>query len=229
MRKNILHLLKVNTEMYDGPKGFSCSLLGCNKRELTEVLCEHCHLNMCLSHRLQQDHNCKHLVERSVPNAKTAQHVAGILANKAPRQARKPLKSLKSRQTAARVALMKLKSKAEGDKSIPEPDRVFFSMALPRVFRLAPKPIFVSKAWVIGRVIDYLAHCTGINNPNNTAAENKLRLFSGDNGAILPVDRKIEEIMTDEFAVFNGSPLILELVDQNVNELPNLQEYQTTS
>lgn len=68
-----------------------------------------------------------------------------ISANKEPKAEKKPLKSAKSRQTAARVALMKLKGRAEGNKGVPDTERVFFSVALPLASKLTPKALFFSK------------------------------------------------------------------------------------
>ncbi|CAL1539759.1 unnamed protein product [Lymnaea stagnalis] len=36
-----------------------CSKKGCKKKELVPVKCETCHLNYCLRHRHEQDHNCQ--------------------------------------------------------------------------------------------------------------------------------------------------------------------------
>ena len=33
---------------YSGPKSYECSFAGCENRELTEIVCEHCHLKFCL-------------------------------------------------------------------------------------------------------------------------------------------------------------------------------------
>jgi hypothetical protein len=57
----------------------------------------------------------------------------------------------------------------------------------------------------------------------------KLRLFAGDSGMLLPLDKKMEEVMTAEFAVYSGSPLILELVEQTVTELSNALDYPAAS
>uniref|UniRef100_A0A5K3EF61 AN1-type domain-containing protein n=1 Tax=Mesocestoides corti TaxID=53468 RepID=A0A5K3EF61_MESCO len=36
-----------------------CSLPKCKKKELVPFRCERCHLNYCISHRNEMDHNCK--------------------------------------------------------------------------------------------------------------------------------------------------------------------------
>ena len=40
---------------------------------------------------------------------------------------------------------MKLKGRADGDKGVPETERVFFSVALPLASKLTPKALFFSK------------------------------------------------------------------------------------
>ena len=53
----------------------------------------------------------------------------------------------------------------------------------------------------------------------------KLRLFAGDSGALVPVDRSLEDVMTDEFSVYSGSSLILETVPRHLTSLPDLHIY----
>ncbi|XP_070190926.1 AN1-type zinc finger protein 1-like isoform X2 [Littorina saxatilis] len=222
------HLLQTANAEYTGTKAFDCALDGCSNRELTPVPCEHCHLNFCLGHRHQHDHKCSELKTAPVPNAKTAEHVAQILGNKQTVAPKKPLRSVKSRQTAARVTLMKLKGQAGGDKGIPDTERVYFSIALPLASKLTPKALFFSKKWSVGRVVDYIADAAGLHNPNNTGAAKKLRLFVGDSGQLLPVDRSLEDVMTsDDFGVYNGSSVILDTVSDDVNVLPDLDKYHS--
>ena len=40
---------------------------------------------------------------------------------------------------------MKLKGRAEGDKGVPDTERVFFSVALPLASKFTPKALFFSK------------------------------------------------------------------------------------
>ena len=45
----------------------------------------------------------------------------------------------------------------------------------------------------------------------------------------MPVDRSLEDIMTDEFGVYSGSSLILETVPHNLTFLPDLHKYTTAA
>ena len=51
----------------------------------------------------------------------------------------------KSKQTAAKVALMKMKQKAIGDKGIPEVDKLYFNVTLPDSSAQVSMPLFFSK------------------------------------------------------------------------------------
>ena len=50
---------------------------------------------------------------------------------------------------AAKVQLMKLKMKAQGNKSIPTDDKVFFGI---KSQKKDMKPVFVSKKWSLGKL-----------------------------------------------------------------------------
>ncbi|KAK7474842.1 hypothetical protein BaRGS_00033914 [Batillaria attramentaria] len=180
-----------------------------------------------LRHRHQQDHSCTELKNTPVRNAQTAHHVAEILASRQQTSTKKTLKSAKSRKMAAQLALMKLKGKAEGDKGIPEQERVFFSVALPRALKQTSRALFFSKVWSIGRTIDFIADRTGVPNPNNTGAAQKLRLFSGDTGELMPVEKSLSELLEAERDLYNGSFVIMESVSQEVTCLPDVEIYKS--
>lgn len=58
---------------------------------------------------------------------------------------RKPKKASK---TAAKVALMKMKMKATGEKGTPETEKVYILIYLPKTLSLAAKPMYFSKVSV---------------------------------------------------------------------------------
>lgn len=51
----------------------------------------------------------------------------------------------KSKMTAAKVALMKIKMKAVGDKGIPEIERIYLQVRLPPGGKDTEKPMYFSK------------------------------------------------------------------------------------
>ncbi|XP_061197863.1 AN1-type zinc finger protein 1-like isoform X2 [Saccostrea echinata] len=210
---------------YTGTKAYSCSFTECDSRELMPVVCEKCAKNFCLRHRHQNDHQCEKLEEKKTQN-KTAEHVQQILANKKVHEIPKKPRGKKSSKTAAKVALMKMKLHAAGDTKIPEFDRVYFSVVLPggSVSKGPNKPLFFSKTWSVGRVIDVAADRTSITNTNNTGSPQKLRLFSFDDGSLLPIDQNIDTLLTNE-TIFNGGTVILERVTDDVTSV-NVELYK---
>lgn len=58
---------------------------------------------------------------------------------------RKVARGRKSKATAAKVALMKIKMKAVGDKGVPDSERIHLLVALPIGHREMTKPCFFSK------------------------------------------------------------------------------------
>lgn len=210
---------------YTGIRGFTCDLEGCQNRELTPVVCEKCNKNFCLSHRHAQDHRCKVLQAQKVETSnisKTAQHVNQILASK-PAKPRKSRGS-KSSKTAAKVALMKMKLAAVGE-STPEEEKVFLQILLPSNCGTASEPMFFSKTWSIGRVIDSIADRLKLKNENNLLNSKKLRLFSAEDGDIFTTDSNLESLVNEE-SLFSGSSVILEYVDNNCLHLEDLKSYK---
>ncbi|XP_022344600.2 AN1-type zinc finger protein 1-like [Crassostrea virginica] len=210
---------------YTGTKGYSCSFTECSARELMPVVCDKCLKNFCLRHRHQNDHKCEKLEEKITPT-KTAEHVQQILASKKLDVNPKKPRGKKSSKTAAKVALMKMKLHAVGDTKIPDFDRVYLQVVLPggAVSKGTTKPLFFSKTWSVGRVIDAVADRAGISNTNNTGSSQKLRLFSMDSGCLLPIDQTVDALLQNE-TFFNGGTVILERVTDEVNVI-NTELYQ---
>jgi len=225
-----------------GNVSFSCSFVkaGCKQRELTAVVCPKCGLTFCLSHRHPPDHDCA--VYQEEERLKREKQKS-TLTPSAARLNQRPLRGAKARQTAAKVALMKMKLHAVGDKAIPQTERVYFWLALPRkdfqsveggigggggggaaaeqpssvVDPSKPKdsPMFFCSKWSLGRAIDFAASHMRLRNANNVAVAPKLRLFRHEDGAPLRDLGKTWQEVVDENVVFSGSPLVLEYVDPN--------------
>ncbi|BFZ19474.1 hypothetical protein BsWGS_22513 [Bradybaena similaris] len=207
---------------------YSCSVPSCEKQELTQMVCHHCGLNVCLSHRLQEDHSCAKLPPKRPSVSKTSQHVQHLLAQQEFKPRAKPTNP-KAIQMAAKVALMKLKGRATGDQGIPQDERVYFNVVLPLESKKSSVPLFFSKVWTIGKIIDVIAERTSLSNYNNTGVEQKLRLFHGDLGSRLLTDKQLRELMSDDqICLLNGSTLILEHASDEVHVLDNLQAYKVS-
>uniref|UniRef100_D3ZQI4 AN1-type zinc finger protein 1 n=1 Tax=Rattus norvegicus TaxID=10116 RepID=D3ZQI4_RAT len=107
----------------DEHKSYPCSFKGCAEVELVAVICPYCEKNFCLRHRHQSDHECEKLEIPKPRMAATQKLVRDIVDAKAGGAASKGRKGAKSSRTAAKVALMKLKMHADGDKSLPQKER----------------------------------------------------------------------------------------------------------
>ncbi|XP_060077045.1 AN1-type zinc finger protein 1-like [Ylistrum balloti] len=210
---------------YSGDKSYSCTFEGCQGRELMKVTCMECEKNFCLSHRHQSDHNCEKL-EIKEDKTKTAEHVRQIIASKPNKDSGMRSKGGKSSKTAAKVALMKLKMHAVGDKGIPQDSRVFFLVHLPKDTKPKSKAMFFSKTWTIGRVIDSVADFNKIVNSNNTGSEKKLRLFLHDCGVLLDTTASLELCLQKE-TLYNGSSVILESVHSDCSQIHNFKDYKS--
>ncbi|KAK3085382.1 hypothetical protein FSP39_002491, partial [Pinctada imbricata] len=208
---------------FTGTKSYCCDFTECDRRELMQVICQHCHRNFCLTHRHQQDHSCPNIEVKETPVYKTAEHVQKIIDSKNQIPKKTPTRKKQSK-TAAKVALMKMKMKATGDKGIPQEDRVFLEVYLPLGGGVKSKPLFFSKTWSVGRVIDSAADKSSLTNTNNTASEKKLRLFSADDGHKYQIDRNLEGLLSED-SLLNGGNVILEYVTSECDLLSDLNLY----
>ncbi|XP_064641155.1 AN1-type zinc finger protein 1-like [Lineus longissimus] len=216
---------KVDLPTYDGVRSLPCSLTDCRNNELVPVVCEHCRKNFCLQHRHQVDHNCSEYKVDSGEPSKTAQHISKILEIQSAKAPKKPI-GRKSKATAAKVALMKIKMKAVGEKSMPETERVYLQIMLPLQCTDRMKPMFFSKKWTIGRIIDGITKQLKLKNENNIAGAKKLRLFTDDGRTVIAADKTLEKCMEDMAEdVLNGCAVILEYVNEDSLALDDISGY----
>ncbi|XP_061850424.1 AN1-type zinc finger protein 1 isoform X2 [Colius striatus] len=113
--------MRNNSVKLDQHRSYPCSYKDCNGKELLPVLCPYCEKHFCLKHRHQSDHECEKLDTPKPRMAATQQLVQHIIDSKKNEEAKsKKRKGAKNSETAAKVALMKLKMHASGDKSLPQ-------------------------------------------------------------------------------------------------------------
>lgn len=53
---------------------------------------------------------------------------------------------------------MKLKQKASGEQSLPQEERLYLMVLLPKTCQASSQPVFVSHKWTVGRTIDATAN-----------------------------------------------------------------------
>ncbi|XP_065351682.1 AN1-type zinc finger protein 1-like [Cloeon dipterum] len=171
-------------------EGHKCSLDGCQRRELVPVLCGECRQQTCLDHRTPAQHNCPSLDVQAELALQCSQKDAALkeevqLAKKEVEdQLARQLKVAKNRARAAKVQLMKLKSKAALAKrglEIAQLERLHFLVKMPSG---KEEVVVVSKEWSLGRVVDFTASLCSLKNTNNVPNTPKLRLVHDDNGMI---------------------------------------------
>ncbi|OXB62696.1 UNVERIFIED_CONTAM: hypothetical protein H355_001088 [Colinus virginianus] len=138
----------------------------------------------------------------------------------------KKRKGARNSETAAKVALMKLKMHACGDKSLPQTERIYFQVLLPKGNKEKSKPMFFCSKWSIGKVVDYAASLASLKNDNNKSTAQKLRLCHTASGEALPFEHTLEKWLSDEDnPLFNGGNVILEYLDNDVLFIEDTESY----
>ncbi|XP_071824083.1 AN1-type zinc finger protein 1-like [Apostichopus japonicus] len=206
-------------------KSYSCSKADCRKKGPVPVTCPFCNFQFCMSHRHPQDHDCTKMPERekSVPMAETAKMVKEIQARHRTNPRRQTPKSEKARQTAAKVALMKMKMHAKGDTGIPQLERVYLEVCLPARTTLDKKPYFFSSSWSIGRIVDWLANTLKLENENDKEGTQKLKLFHSDTFQAFTMDTKLRDLMNKEKdQLYSGSEVILDYVPEGLDDIQDI-------
>ncbi|KAM4689546.1 AN1-type zinc finger protein 1 [Discoglossus pictus] len=210
----------------EGDTLFPCKFKGCSGKELVQVLCPYCEKHFCLGHRHQSDHECEKLEIQKPRMAATQQLVKEIVDSKKSAPPSKGRKGAKNSETAAKVALMKLKLHALGDKGLPQSERVYFQVYLPKGLKEKSKPMFFCKKWSIGKVVDYAASLANLKNDNNKAAAKKLRVCHTESGEVLPLDSTLDMwLSSPENTLYNGGNIIIEYLDNECNFVGDTNTY----
>ncbi|CAH3139182.1 unnamed protein product, partial [Porites lobata] len=203
-----------------------CAIEDCRSRDLVPVLCEHCHNNYCVRHRHQTDHKCSALPDKQA-RIKPEDRIKEIIGKELNKEKKGP-GGMRNERRAAKVTLMKIKMKATGDPSVPQDERVYLRVLMPLGNKEREQPMFFSKYWTIGKIIDKIAVAAKLKNENNVnVTEKKLRLINRNTGELLTLQDTLEYLLThDNEPLLNGSTVIMEYVDKNLSSvLPDLDKY----
>ncbi|CAG8534653.1 11436_t:CDS:2 [Paraglomus brasilianum] len=178
------------------------------------VVCDGCGDGFCLRHRHATDHGCSSINAASEETAERRARIDEILkhirnnANKsASSTAMTPRTNNKPKKTSKLVELMKMKSKATGDSSIPHESRLYLNVGFPKDTNVTTKPMFFDKSWVIGKVLDKIATAGKIRNVNNkmdVSKNERLILVDQETNSILNVDDRLGD------AIESGGGVLLE-------------------
>ncbi|NWZ68239.1 ZFAN1 protein, partial [Acrocephalus arundinaceus] len=217
----------------DQHRSYPCSYNDCNRKELLPVLCPYCEKHFCLRHRHQSDHACEKLDTPKPRMAATQQfndhtNRNNIISDSKKRDEvkSKKCKGAKHSETAAKVALMKLKMHAYGDKSLPQTERIYFQVFLPKGNKEKSKPMFFCSKWSIGKVVDFAASLASLKNDNNKSTSQKLRLCHSASGEVLPFEHTLETWLSDkDYPLYNGGSIILEYLDNNILFIEDTESY----
>ena len=124
-------------------------------------------------------------------------------------------KSNQAQSTVAQRGLEigRLRREAKGDSKVPEDKRLYvhgegppnLNAPLTNAAQILRKPVYFSKEWSNGKVLDRLADALGVANVNNRSEdkEKRLQLFHIESGTLLEMDRKFGEL------VKNGDTVVL--------------------
>lgn len=217
--------VKRELQASDGSKSYLCSFQDCKGKELLPVICPQCEKHFCLIHRHQDDHQCEKLEALKPRMAATKELVQKIVESK---EGQKPKgrRGAKNSETAAKVALMKLKQQAVGDKGLPQTERTYFQVYLPKEFKDSCKPMFFCSKWSIGKVVDYAASIASLKNNNNVLTAKKLRLCHPQTGEAFRMDDTLQALLAlSETPLYNGGNVILEYLENDCPGLNDVSDY----
>lgn len=220
-------------ESSGGSTSYPCTFHDCRGRELLPVICPHCEKHFCLAHRHQDDHLCEKLETPKPRMAATQELVQKIVESKKGLPVSKGRKGAKNSATAAKVALMKLKLHATGDKGLPQTERTYLQVYLPReasqeLNNQLPnsQPMFFSSKWSVGKVVDYAASLASLKNNNNIQNAKKLRLCHCQTGEAFRMDATLLSLLAHpETPLYNGGNVILEYMDNDCSTLVDVSSY----
>jgi hypothetical protein len=158
---------------------------------------------------------------------KRAHDSAAARGNTATKQAYKvstpPSRQSKSSPLAAKVALMKLKSRATGDKRVPQEERVCFEVIRLDDGQIKSHPLFFSKEWSVGKAVDYCAVVLGLENRNNIPSVPRLQLFDRGTGEAIGMSHKFQWCI-NQGILKNGHSLILDY--SSTDRVENLEQFR---
>nr|XP_033789843.1 AN1-type zinc finger protein 1 isoform X2 [Geotrypetes seraphini]XP_033789844.1 AN1-type zinc finger protein 1 isoform X3 [Geotrypetes seraphini] len=186
-----------------------CTFRSCDEKELVLLLCPFCDKHFCLRHRHQSDHECEKLECTKPRMAATKQLVQEIVESKKCSPRTRGRKGAKSSETAARVALMKLKLHALGERSLPQSERIYFQVLLPKESKERSVPMFFCNKWSIGKVVDFAASLANLRNDNNkSTAKGKRTISLQYLGSVPKTTRSgIERLLNNFFSALPPNPV----------------------
>lgn len=186
------------------------------------VKCAHCDMVFCLQHRHREDHNCPTTPSRQAqggPGTTTSHKAADLartLTGHSASQAQQTkgwsaTKAAKLEPVKAKVLLMKLKMKAEGSDAVPMSERVYYNVELPGGAGGSPdKPMFFSREWSVGKVVDFVAQKNGLRNSNNRPSSGQQLILLDTNGDWVEMSQPLKSLLNSTLP--SGGKMVLKYV-----------------
>lgn len=174
------------------------------KNPLELVVCAKCNVAHCLRHRHPESHECSGL---KVENHRSPA-IQIVLPVERPSMKVTGTKGAKNDALAKKVQLMKLKQSAVGLPSIPQSERLYFSLSLENKETPA---VYLSSQWSTGKCVDFVADKFGIKNNNNKPDLPKLVLIT-ETDERLPFEVKLKDLISQQL-IETGQRLFLKYVD----------------
>ncbi|KAG0738028.1 hypothetical protein G6F57_012627 [Rhizopus arrhizus] len=192
----------------------NCSVQGCSSVDphIGRIYCEGCGQDYCLKHRHPSTHNCeclfadeKRKLERKLAAQEKMAKTLKLPDSSTRQKIIKPIPA-KSKKGSI-VELMKMRTQAKGDSSIPPASRMYLYVQCPKTSNMGSLSVFFDKKSSIGRMLDALANMCNITNRNNMiSATDPERLYLYK----CPEMTIIDNSMMLEKAVKNLDTLLLE-------------------
>ncbi|XP_044729551.1 AN1-type zinc finger protein 1-like, partial [Chrysoperla carnea] len=199
-----------------------CSIDNCkNVHQLLSFECSKCSKYFCIEHRYHNE--CFNDLNPQISDENQEQKTAGLFKKAQEnidqvinQQLEAAMKKPSVSQTAVKVNLMRLKSRAKGESSIPVTERIYFTINYYLNEQELSIPVYVSNKWSVGRSIDFIAKLCNLKNNNNIKDALKLNLFKKTDSNV----ELITNCMSDRFdnlikesIVTNGSTLLIDYCD----------------
>lgn len=216
---NCVVLQKANiTNLESTRANYVCSYSNCDSRSYLPLLCDKCNKHFCITHR--HLNNCGNKIvyvaaeiKRFQAPVKMFEDAKAVIDKQLDNNISLAKKKIRTENLASKVQLMRIKNKATGLKTVLVTDRTYFNITLPSVKGSKEFPVYVSKQWSLGKVIDAIADECKVTNKNNQSTGSKLRLFHKSSGEIVftNLSVKLEELLLNK-DVFDGEDLVFEYV-----------------
>ena len=202
----------------------------CGAAELAPVVCPDCGQHCCLTHRHPAGHACAAWQEQQREAARRLPEFQRADALQAERLSAAPVvssgaKSERARKTARQVQLMRLKQRASGAGAVPLADRRYLLLVAPGG-RGAPRPVFVSRRWTLGRAVDALAELCDARNENDRTGGRRLLLYRYTDGGRVgdAMDTVIDELPAGQMD--NAETVVLEYGDPAEARRSDVTKYE---